>query len=120
MDYIDCLGASGASYRFFLVKDERPQSMAGGGFIYVKLDGSEATVLYASETDNLFMGAVERWAEAMAAHGATHLYTRLNVSGRVRRDELKDMLRGLRPVMNPALPEEPRAEDAGAEAHQGA
>lgn len=117
LDYIDCAGASGANYRFFTVKDGRPQSMAGGGYVYVKLDGVTPTILFAGETDNLFMGAVDRWSEAVDKHGATHLYTRLNVSGQTRRDELKDILRAHRPVMNPPLPEEPA--DDGAEAPQG-
>lgn len=107
MDYIDCAGASGANYRFFNVKDSRPQSMAGGGYVYVRLDGAEPTILYASETDNLFMGAVDRWSEAVEQYGATHLYTRLNVSGQTRRNELQDILRAHRPAMNPPLPEEP-------------
>ena len=107
LDYIDCAGASGAMYRFFNVKDGRPQSMAGGGYVYVKFEGAEPVVLYANETDNLFMGAVDRWSEAVEKHGATHLYTRLNVSGQTRRNELRDILRAHRPQMNPPLPEEP-------------
>lgn len=81
--------------------------MAGGGYVYVKLDGATPVILFAGETDNLFMGAVDRWSEATSKHGATHLYTRLNVSGQTRRDELRDILRAHRPSMNPALPDEP-------------
>lgn len=117
LDYIDCAGASGANYRFFSVKDERPQSMAGGGFLYVRMEGNKPVVLYAGETDNLFMGAVERWAEAVEKHGANQLYTRLNVSGQTRRSELEDILRGHKPVMNPPLPEEPSEEPASQDEH---
>lgn len=118
LDYIDCAGASGASYRFFSVKEERPQSMAGGGFIYVRMQDRTPTILYAGETDNLFMGAVERWSEAVEKHGANQLYTRLNVSGETRRRELNDILRAHKPVMNPPLPEEPApAEENGEGAH---
>ena len=48
LDYIDCAGASGANYRFFTVKDGRPQSMAGGGYVYVKLDGAIPTIPYSA------------------------------------------------------------------------
>lgn len=112
LDYIDCVGATGALYRFFTVKDHRPQSMAGGGYVYVKLDGATPTILFAGETDNLFMGAVGRWSEAVDKFGATHLYTRLNVSGQTRRNELNDILRAHRPPMNPALPQEPADDES--------
>ena len=50
--------------------------------------------------------AYRRHAEAAAAvfkeHGATHIYTRLNVGGAARAQELEDMVAGLHPVMNSA------------------
>jgi hypothetical protein len=94
--YIDLQGASGAVYRYKLAEDRDPRTTIAGNFIFVDAAGS---VIYAGEANNLH-GAGNRFSEAAQKHKAEHLYTRLNVSGVSRSDELQDILTALNPVMN--------------------
>ena len=113
---IDLAGASGEVYRYRLAEDGGPSTRAGGNFVYVK--GGEGTpeVVFAGQTDNLMSGAMARWSEAVAMHGATHMFTRLKVSGAARDEELRDIVAGVRPVMNgPFEPDAWEAKDSEAE-----
>lgn len=94
--YIELKGASGAVYRYKLAEDADPRTTIAGNFVY--LDG-KGVVVFAGEANNL-IGANARWSEAVTRHGATHLYTRLNVSGASRADEYADIVIALDPVMN--------------------
>ena len=94
--YIELKGASGAVYRYKLAEDADPRTTIAGNFVYV--DGA-GVVLFAGEANNL-IGANARWSEAVARHGAAHLYTRLNVSGASRAEEHADVVTALNPVMN--------------------
>ena len=98
-DLIDMRGASGAVYRFNLVHAGRPLSPMGGNYLYVrdKPDGYE--VVYVGEAQNLLADARARWPEASKAHGAAHLYTRLNVTERVRAHEYADIAAANDPPM---------------------
>jgi hypothetical protein len=97
---IDLRGASGALYRYRQANPVRPNIAGGGNFIYVRAAEGTAVVVYAGETDSFFNGGFERWDEAVRQHGATHVFTRLNVSGARRSQELDDILPVLGPVMN--------------------
>jgi hypothetical protein len=99
-DQIDLRGASGAIYRYRLDNPSRPANAAGGVFVYVRQAQHGPQVVYASHTDCLARADLERWQEAIADYGATHLYTRLHVSCAGRTQELEDLVAGLRPVMN--------------------
>jgi hypothetical protein len=99
-DQIDCRVGTGAYYRFTLFKEGRPLSPMGGNFIYVREGESGPVVLYSGETDNLAVHASERWPEAVQRHGATLIYTRLNVSSAVRRRENVELLQAYDPPMN--------------------
>lgn len=94
--YIDLQGASGAVYRYKLAEDRDPRTTIAGNFVFVDATG---TVVYAGEANNLH-GAANRFAEASLKHKAEYLYTRLNVSGASRSDELQDIVAAVRPVMN--------------------
>jgi hypothetical protein len=94
--YIDLQGASGAIYRYKLAEDRDPRTTIAGNFIFVDAAGS---VVYAGEANNLH-GAGNRFPEAAQKHKAEYLYTRLNVSGASRSDELQDILTALNPAMN--------------------
>ena len=94
--YIELKGASGAVYRYKLAEDADPRTTIAGNFVYI--DGKGA-VLFAGEANNL-VGATARWSEAVTRHGATHLYTRLNVSGASRAEEHADIVSAIDPVMN--------------------
>ncbi|MBU4435203.1 MAG: hypothetical protein PSX79_00090 [bacterium] len=94
--YIELKGASGAVYRYKLAEDADPRTTIAGNFVYVDAGG---VVLFAGEANNL-IGANARWPEAVTRHGATYLYTRLNVSGASRAEEHGDLVAALDPVMN--------------------
>jgi hypothetical protein len=94
--YIDLQGASGAVYRYKLAEDRDPRTTIAGNFIFVDADGK---VVFAGEANNLH-GAGARFGEAEQKHRAEYLYTRLNVSGASRTDELQDILTALNPPMN--------------------
>ncbi|GGL23149.1 MULTISPECIES: hypothetical protein [Caulobacter] len=94
--YIDLQGASGAVYRYKLAEDRDPRTTIAGNFVFVDATG---TVVYAGEANNLH-GAGNRFPEAAMKHKAEYLYTRLNVSGASRSDELQDILAALNPAMN--------------------
>ena len=94
--YIDLQGASGAVYRYKLAEDRDPRTTIAGNFVFLDVGG---TVVYAGEANNLH-GASNRFPEATQKHKAEYLYTRLNVSGASRSDELQDIVTALKPVMN--------------------
>lgn len=94
--YIDLQGASGAVYRYKLAEDRDPRTTIAGNFVFVDATGS---VVYAGEANNLH-GAGNRFPEAAMKHKAEYLYTRLNVSGASRSDELQDIVAALKPAMN--------------------
>lgn len=94
--YIDLQGASGAVYRYKLAEDRDPRTTIAGNFVFLDATG---TVVYAGEANNLH-GAANRFPEAAMKHKAEYLYTRLNVSGASRSDELQDILAALNPAMN--------------------
>jgi hypothetical protein len=105
-DLIDVHGASGAVYRFGLVRDGRPLSPIGGNYLYVREAGESFEIVHAGEGQNLLNNARTRWDEAVAAHGPLHLFSRLNISEGIRLHELADILASVHPVMNsPPAPE---------------
>ncbi len=103
-DYIDIVGASGAIYRFMRFRDGHPLSPMGGNYLYARHTGSRFELIYANQVQNLLKDALERWSEAAERHQASDLYTRLNISERVRHLELGDIIEGQTPPMN-ATPE---------------
>ena len=101
---IDLRGASGAVYRYRWAEGDEVRTPTGGNFVYVATDGEAVVVVYAGASPSLATGAWERWREAVAQHGATHLFTRLNVASAARGHELGDLVEELRPIMNVAAP----------------
>ncbi len=88
---IDLSGASGASYRFR--KMDRPDSLpaSGGNFVCTTGQGAQLTLVCAGTASNLGQ-ARETCATALSQHGATELYTRLNVTAAVREAEHLDIV----------------------------
>ena len=99
-DYIDVRGASGATYRFMRLKDGRPLSPMGGNYLYVRFTGSNCELIYAAEAQNLLKDARDRWSEAFERYQVSELYSRLNISERVRVQELADITEANHPPMN--------------------
>ena len=115
--HIDIRGASGAFYRFRPADDPRARSTMSGNYVYVR--GEE--LIFLGETDNLLIGATDRWQEASASYGADGIYIRPIVARATRADEQRDILRAQTPPMNdpwvedgPAEPEA-AADEAGAD-----
>jgi hypothetical protein len=100
-DQIEFKGASGAAYRFRIAENGDPKTTISGNFVYVR-DAAEPEIVYVGATTNLASGVREKWDEAVKAHGATHIYTRLNIAGAARAQELDDLITALHPVMNTA------------------
>jgi hypothetical protein len=88
-DFIDLQGASGAAYRFRPWPEGTSHPPMGGNFVYVRQAGEQLTVLRVGETNDLSQ-ARAGWAQARKK-GATHVYTRLNVSPQVRAAEHQDL-----------------------------
>jgi hypothetical protein len=99
-DYIDITGASGATFRFMLLKDGRPLSPMGGNFLYCRFTGGVCEIIYAGEVQNLLKDSRERWAEAQKRFQVSDFYSRLNISERVRQLELTDIIAANHPPMN--------------------
>lgn len=99
-DQIEFKGASGAAYRFRLAENGDPKTTISGNFIYIRDADAQPQVIYAGATTNLSAGVREKWDEAVNSHGATHIYTRLNIANAAREQELLDIVEALHPVMN--------------------
>jgi hypothetical protein len=99
-DYVDVAGASGSRYRFMRLREGRPLSPMGGNYLYARFTGDRFELIFAGEAQNLMQGARERWAEATARFQATELYSRLNISERVRQLEQADIVAAVTPPMN--------------------
>lgn len=99
-DYVDISGASGVRYRFMCVREGRPLSPMGGNFVFARQTGARVEMIYAGEVQNLMKDARERWREAVERYQASELYMRLNISERVRKIELADIIEAERPPMN--------------------
>jgi hypothetical protein len=76
----------------------------GGNFLYVRETGGAFEMIYAAEAQNLLKDARDRWNEAAERYQVTELYSRLNISERVRLLELADIVDANHPTMN-AVPD---------------
>ncbi len=94
--FVDLLGASGASYRFRLSPDGEADSPIAGNYTCVREEQEGFTVLSVTATNDLSHARAD-WQRAVAKHGATHLYTRLNVSASVREAEQEDIAAHYKP-----------------------
>ena len=98
--FLDLNGASGATYRFRLAQDGYVRMAMAGNYVCVRAEGSGFTVLSVAATNDPY--TTERaWKHAAARRGATHLYTRLNVSASVREAEQRDVAAYYRPRSGP-------------------
>jgi hypothetical protein len=98
-DFVDLQGASGPAYRFRLWPEGAPHSPMAGNYAYLREEAQGFTVLLTAASDDLSRVRAN-WARAVAKHGATHLYTRLNVSASVREAEQEDIAAHYKPSLN--------------------
>ena len=100
LDYVDVSGVSGARYRFMRLKEGRPLSPMGGNYLFARQTGPRFELIYTGEVQNLMKDSRNRWNEAMERYQVSELYTRLNISERVRQLELADIIDAQHPPMN--------------------
>ena len=89
-DIIDLHGASGAKYRFRLWPQGAAHSPMGGNYAFVREEPGGFVMLAGAAIDDLSLTR-STYGAAAAALGATHLFTRLNVSRAVRTAEADDI-----------------------------
>ncbi len=99
-DYVDVRGASGTTYRFMRLKEGRPLSPMGGNYVFARYTGPNFEMIYAAEAQNLLKDARDRWNEAVERYQVSELFSRLNISERVRILELADIVDANHPPMN--------------------
>jgi hypothetical protein len=90
-DIIDLHGASGTKYRFRLWPPGAGHLPMGGNYAFVReTPGGGFVMLAAAAIDDLSLTRSMHGAAATAL-GATHLFTRLNVSRAIRTAEAEDI-----------------------------
>jgi hypothetical protein len=89
-DIIDLHGASGTKYRFRLWPAGSAHVPMGGNYAFVREERGGFVVLAAAAIDDLSLTR-SAYGQAASALGATHLFTRLNVSRAVRTAEAEDI-----------------------------
>jgi hypothetical protein len=83
-------------------RDGRPLSPMGGNYLYARYTGDVFELIYTGEAQNLLTHARERWDEAATRFQVTELFSRLNISERVRQLEQTDIVAAAHPPMNTA------------------
>jgi hypothetical protein len=99
-DQIDFRSCSGECFRYVLHRTGQPLPRMSGNFLYARGEDAAPEVIYAGETDDLATHAQDRWAEAQQNFGACALYTRLNITAALRRQEQAELLQVYAPPMN--------------------
>lgn len=89
-DIIELRGASGATYRFRLWPQGGSHPTAGGHYAFVREKPAGFDVVSVASVEDLSVTRSQHEAAAVE-QGATHLFTRLNVSWASRETELQDM-----------------------------
>ena len=111
-DFIDVHGASGAVYRFNLLREGHPLSPMGGNFLYVREKTGGYEIIHVGEGQSLLADARTQWDQAVKTHAVTHLFSRLNVSERMRRQEHEDISRRLSPAAGEPIPLHPHRNES--------
>ncbi|WP_293682749.1 hypothetical protein [uncultured Phenylobacterium sp.] len=96
-DFLDLKGASGATYRFRVWVDGASHLPVAGNYVFLKVEPDSLQVLLVGATNDLSQARLE-WPK-VAALGATHVFTRLNVARAVRTAEHEDLVAGYKPVL---------------------
>jgi len=98
MDFIDVEGASGASYRFRLVREPADLPATAGTFVFVRRAAGGPEVV-ACGTANSLMEVGKLWPRAVEQLQAESLYIYLSVARRLRTDVHQDIAEKHRPAL---------------------
>lgn len=96
--FIDVSGASGATYRFQRVSDPARLPATAGNFIFIR-SGPDGDTLVCCGTAHSLALAKSSWKAAVAAHQATDIFVRLNVSRATRASEHEDIVERQNPII---------------------
>jgi hypothetical protein len=96
-DFLDLKGASGAEYRFRVWAEGAAHLPVAGNYVFLKEEPEGFKVLFVGATNDLSR-ARNDWPK-VAKRGATHVFTRLNVSRAVRLAEHEDLVAGYKPAL---------------------
>ena len=91
-DFIDLVGASATRYRFRVWNDGAPHLPVAGNYVYVREKADGFTVLTVGESNDLSHARAD--LPSARRRGATHVFTRLNVSRAIRTAEHEDLVAG--------------------------
>jgi hypothetical protein len=91
-DFVDLTGASGTEYRFRIWPDGTAHLPIAGNYVFLKAEPEGFTVLLVGATNDLSRARADR--AKVAKHGASHVFTRLNVARTVRTAEHEDLVAG--------------------------
>lgn len=89
-EIIELRGASGTAYRFRLWPQGAAHPTAGGHYAFVRETPAGFDVVAVAAVEDLSVTRANHEAAAIQ-QGATHLFTRLNVSWTTREAEVQDM-----------------------------
>ena len=96
-NFLDLKGASGAEYRFRLWPEGTPHLPIAGNCVFLKVAEEGFKVLFVGATNDLSKARAD-WSK-VAKRGATHVFTRLNVSRASRLAEHEDLVGGYKPAL---------------------
>ncbi len=99
---LDIAGASGAVYRFRLWPAGAMHSPMASNFVFVRLSEGKFEIVYSGERSHFALthDTWPEWNRARNDFGATHVYTRLNISEATRQQEMADIVEAYHPPMN--------------------
>jgi hypothetical protein len=89
-DFLDLNGASGATYRFRIWAEGAPHQQIAGNYVFLREEPEGFKVLLVGVTNDLSNAGTD-WSK-VAKRGATHLFTRLNISRAARQAEHDDLV----------------------------
>jgi len=95
-DFIDLLGASGASYRFRRRPDGAPHLPTAGNYVIVQETAQGLKVVTVGVSLDLSLQRPP--GPARTGRRQTHLFTRLNIARTVRSSEHEDLVASYRPA----------------------
>ncbi|MEI6283268.1 MAG: hypothetical protein WCP82_11250 [Alphaproteobacteria bacterium] len=98
-DYLDLIGASGASYRFRFINVLEALPAMSGNFVFVRDNGDGLAVICCGTEDSL-LNAASYWPAAVQAHQVEAIFVRLNISWKVRSFEHEDIVKLHQPVVS--------------------
>ncbi len=97
-EHLDLRGASGAIYRFQLIREDTKVPAEGGNYVYVRMTDESFDLIFCGVSDTLH-DARQHWSVASKEHGANALFVRRNITRSQREREHNDIVAEGKPAM---------------------